>query len=495
MESTNKKTARRFFPFALLILAIGLACTCNGLSLVSTPTPMPPIPQPSPPTQEQPPTQDPTALNPSAPWMIIGSTDGLWAANPDGSGMQKLVAGDQWQSDFSRAIQPKGNLVVLITSGADQYHQLALNLLSMPDGSLQKITDLSNSQSEPAPGEGPGSAAMEAMRAISEQSSYAWSPDGTRLAFIGAMDGTSADVYLYDLNSGSITRVSTDPSQDFWPSWSPDGNSLLFFSADGFGTGAGLVMNGAWSAEGDGSNVTLLYRPTSSGEEMVGWRDNQTAVLESWSPVDGLSHLRLYDLKTMQMTSIQEGPVSAAVADAGNLVPSTDPGALLFGQETGLFILSSNQNQLAQLSENRVSSVRWNRDSSMFEVEFLDGSLATFLSDGSHRQEAPAVISEAGFGITRVAMYSLIWAWTADTDNLSGTWISGPGLDIPQIFDGPANAPLWDPHNNLTFFSGNTLYRVTFDSHYSDAGPVANISGEVVDASWVGAGSFDIYGP
>ncbi len=501
MEFTKKKTTRRLFPLTLIFLAIGVTCACKVFSLTSTPTSPPPQPVTPPPTQTtqvQPPTQTTQvqpALNLSAPWIIISSTDGLWAANPDGTSMLQLVAGNQWQSDFSRAIQPKGNLVVVITSGADRYHQLVLNLLSLPDGSLQKITDLTTAQTEPAPDAGPGTDALEAMRAISEQPSYSWSPDGTKLAFIGAMDGPSADVYLYDLNTRSITRVSTDLAQDYWPSWSPDGSHLLFFGADTFGTGAGYAMNGVWSANGDGSNVTLLYQPTSSGEAMLGWRDNEIAVLESWDPANGFSYLRLYNITTKKTINLQASPVSGAVADAGNVVSSTDPGAVLFSQATGLYLLPSNQTQPTQLSGSQVASVRWIPDSSMFEVEFHNGSLATFLSDGSHRQDAPAALSSAEFGSINVAMYGAIWGWTKSGGDTQGAWINGPGLDIPQIFSGPAVAPLWDPHNNLTFFSESTLYRVTFDSHYTDLGPVANVSGDVVDASWVGTKGFDIYGP
>ncbi len=503
MESKDKKTTRRLFPLALLFVAIGLACSCPGLSLISRPTntPLPtftPPPTPPPtrlttpaPTQT---TQVQTTLNPRAPWMIIASTGGLWAANPDGSDLLELMAGTQWESDFSRAIQPEGNLVVVITTGADPYHNLALNLLSLPDGSLQQITELSNPQIEPTPGEGPGSNAMEAMRAISERTSYCWSPDGTRLAFIGAMDGTSADVYLYDLASRSITRVSTDPAQDFFPSWSPDGNHLLFLGADGFGTGAGMVMNGVWSADGDGSNVSLLYPTKSAGEIIVGWRDNETAVLETWDVVNGLAHLRLYNLTTKDTTSLEAGPVSAAVAGTGNLFPATDPGAVLFGGETGLYLLPSHETEPTILSGNQVDFVQWNWESSLFEVRFKDGSLATYQSDGNDRQDAPAALSSAGYAPINVAMYGAIWAWAEGEGDTPGVWITGPGLDIPQIFDGPAIAPLWDPHNNLTFFSGSTLYRTTFDSWYTDLSLVASVSGDVESASWVGSKGFDIYG-
>jgi hypothetical protein len=462
-----------------------------------TPTSLPPQPvTPPPPTEAQPPTQVQPALGPPAPWMIIRTTDGLWTANSDGSGLLQLVAGRQWQSDFSRSIQPGGNLVVVLTNGGDPYHHLALNLLSLPDGSLQKITDLTTAQTEPAPDAGPGTDALEAMRAISERPSYSWSPDGTKLAFIGAMDGPSADVYLYDLNTRSISRVSTDPAHDFSPSWSPDGNHLLFFSADGFGTGAGLAMNGVWSADGNGSNVTLLYQPTSSGEEMLGWRDNETAVLQSWNPVNGLSDLRLYNVTTKETISLQADAGSGAVAEVGSTVSTLDPGAVLFGDATGLSLLASDQTQPTQLSTSTIASVRWIRDSSMFEVEFQDGSLATFQSDGTYRQDAPASLSAAEFASNHVAMYGLIWAWTKNGGETPGVWINGPGLDISQVFSGPAVAPLLDPHNNLVFFGGSTLYRATFDSHYTDLTPVANLSGDVVDASWVGGlQGFDIYGP
>jgi hypothetical protein len=469
--------------------------------LIATPTSLPTLP-PAPtrtsvpsPTQVQYPTQAPNALNPSAPWMIISTKDGLWVANPDGSGLVQLVAGTQWQSDFSRAIQPNGNLVVVITGGADLYHHLALNLLSLPDGNLQQITALSNLETEPGADATPGTGALEAMRAISEQASYSWSPDGSKLAFIGAMDGPSADVYIYDLKSGLINRVSNDPAQDFEPSWSPDGNALLFFGADGFGTGAGMAMAGAWLANGDDSIVSLLYQPTSSGEELLGWKDNETAVLESWSPAIGPSQFRLFNIYTKQTTIIQEGTVFAAAADAGNLFPSTDPGAVLFGMETGLYLQPSNENQPIQLSENKVENIRYVRDSSMFEVRFQDGSLATYLSDGSHRQDAPADLLNVGYGSINVAMYGAIWAWTEKDGETPGAWINGPYLDFPQIFNEPAVAPLWDPHNNLIFFGGNRLFRVTFDSYYSDLGSVATLSGDVMDASWVGSKGFDIYGP
>ena len=509
MDPLIKTICRRLFPLAFLILAIGLACTCNGLSQIGKPTSSPPVPATLPPNLPAtlppnvpatlPPSPPPTlaqgALNSSAPWMIIGTSEGIWAANPDGTGMKQIVNGDQWESDFSRSIQPMGNLVVVLTSETDHYHHLALNLLSLPDGKVEKVTDLSNAQSEPAADAGPGTDAMEAMRAISDQLSYSWSPDGTKVAFIGAMDGPSADVFIYDLKAKTIVRVSNDTAQDYAPSWSPDGKHLLFFSVKGFGTGAGYVMDGAWSANGDGSGVGLLYRPTSAGEEMLGWRDSQTAVLESWDVVNGPAHLRLYNIITKKTTMLMDGSAAGAVADVGNLFTPANPGTVFFGDTTGLYLQASNQTTPNLLSGNTVDSVNWDRESNMFVVKFRDGGLATFQDDGSAREDAPAALSTKGYATINVAMYGLIWGWTSNGGDTPGAWISGPGLDIPQLTNQPAIAPLWDPHNNLTFFRGTSLYRVTFDSHYTDLAAVTDVSGDVQEAAWVGAKGFDIYGP
>ena len=471
--------------FAFITLMISMACLCNGISNITV---SPAVTQQEPivtttevPTlQQDNPTLTPEVhgLNPDAPWLLVATKTDLWAANPDGSSLVQLTHGINWQTDLSRAIQPAGNQVVLLTYGADQYHQLALNMLSLPDGSIKKITDLTTPQTEPAADSAPGDPSLEAMRAISERTSYAWSPDGTKLAFIGALDGPHASVYIFDTNGGTLKQVSQDDFQDYAPTWSPDGTRLLYFSADGFGTGAGISMKGAWSASSDGSDVSVLYTPTSSGEEILGWRDNETAVLESWSPVNGPSNLRLYNVASKKQTLLQSDTVQGAAVATNT---SADPGAVLFSKADGLYLLPSGTDQTQKILGDQVDSIRWLPDSSIFTVQFNAGGLTTFMADGSLREDAPFTSLR---GTTEVASYGAIWAWTDPVDS-KGAWYSGPGLDTTKLIDGPATAPIWDLHNNLLFFIGGDLYRVTFDSHYSDTAPVAHIDGEVQAVTWV----------
>jgi hypothetical protein len=60
--------------------------------------------------------------------------------------------------------------------------------------------------------------------------SPAWSPDGRRVAFSGLTVSGSSDLYLLDLASGSLERLSRDRYHDTDPSFSPDGTRLVFAS-------------------------------------------------------------------------------------------------------------------------------------------------------------------------------------------------------------------------------------------------------------------------
>jgi hypothetical protein len=483
--NTSGKNSQKRLLIAFAVLVIGLACLCNGLSL----TPLAPTLAPTlAPQQPVTPSDTPPAaseVSPSGPWLLIATDGGLWRANPDGSNPTRIWQGDFWQADLARAIQPGGNQVVLLTSDSDRYHHLALNLLTLPDGQVQKITDLTTPQTEPSSDAMPGETSFEAMRAIADNVSFAWSPDGTKLAFIGLMDGPTAEVYLYDTITGNITRVSTDDAQDFWPSWSPDGKHILFFGADSFGTGAGFAMKGVWSANGDGSNVTWLYKTSGSGEELVGWRDNQTAVLDSWNPMCGSGNLRLYNIVTAQETILQADCFNNAAAGSWN---GTDPSPVMFSTGDGLYFLAGNSNQIQKISDKPAGLVRWDVPGYMFVVRFDDSSMSTFYSgDATQTYDAPFTNSS---GIANVTMYGLIWAWTDSGDELEGVWITGPGIEIGQIFTGSAYAPLWDLHNNLLFFSGSEigtdLYRTTFDAYYKDVTTVSHFEENVQGAAWVG---------
>ncbi len=473
---------RRWPHRLLLLLAVGLACACNWWTRIAQPATAVPLSATA--IAQQPATPAPQAaseLDPTGPWLLISTDKGLWAANRDASHPVQLTQGEFWQNGLSKAIQPHGNRVVLLTSGDDRYRHLALNFLALPDGRVQKITNLTTPQTEPGSTAAPGDPSLEAVRAIVEQPAFAWSPDGTKLAFIGVLDGPSAEVYLYDTITTKITRISHDDAQNFWPSWSPDGKHILYFGADGFGTGAGIMMKGVWSANGDGTNVTWLYETSSAGEELVGWTDDQTAVLATWNPVCGSGALRLYNVVNSRKTILEQGCLSAAAV--GRWL-DTQTSAVMFGKETGLYLLPGGSDKTVRRSDKKVTSITWEQAGFMFVVTYDDGTMTTFYSPDGRTEDAPAKVQD-------VTMFALIWAWTNHAGPLPGVWISGPGINLGQVSYKQAYAPIWDQKNNtLWFFSsgetGTDLYGATFASHYSDAALVAHLDASVQEVAWVG---------
>src|ERR1700691_4988419 len=57
-----------------------------------------------------------------------------------------------------------------------------------------------------------------------------YSPDGTRLALTLSGAGGNLDVWVLDLSTQGLTRITDDPAVDTEPAWSPDGKSLYFTS-------------------------------------------------------------------------------------------------------------------------------------------------------------------------------------------------------------------------------------------------------------------------
>lgn len=61
--------------------------------------------------------------------------------------------------------------------------------------------------------------------------SFAWSPDGKRVAFSALADGdTDAEIYVMPADGGPVTRLTDNHLPDYQPTWSPDGKSIAFTS-------------------------------------------------------------------------------------------------------------------------------------------------------------------------------------------------------------------------------------------------------------------------
>ncbi len=69
-----------------------------------------------------------------------------------------------------------------------------------------------------------------------------WSPDGRAIAF-AALEGGITDVYVFDIASGSLRRLTNDAYSDLQPEWSPDGREIVYVT-DRFTTHLGSLRFG-----------------------------------------------------------------------------------------------------------------------------------------------------------------------------------------------------------------------------------------------------------
>jgi uncharacterized protein YjdB len=96
----------------------------------------------------------------------------------------------------------------------------------------------------------------------------AFSADGSRIAFVSLRDG-NAEIYVMNADGSGSTRVTNDPLTDGRPSFTPDGQTIVFHSSRTAG------KQQIWSVNIDGTGLTQLTRDSVNASPTVS-PDGQT---------------------------------------------------------------------------------------------------------------------------------------------------------------------------------------------------------------------------
>jgi hypothetical protein len=198
------------------------------------------------PEPTNPPTLTPTLMSPpytigefpitqKGPWLLFLAAENhpgggcfindryLWAINQGGTWAAKL----EHEPVRAFAVRPGSTTdgaAVAYISGS------LLKIIKLPSGEVTTITPLTGD-------------------------SLKWSPDGSTLAFIGAVNGDTADLYTYDYAGGGIARRSDQPGKKSNLSWSPDGKYLAY---DVTWNAEAASHKNIWVVQSDGANTRLL---------------------------------------------------------------------------------------------------------------------------------------------------------------------------------------------------------------------------------------------
>jgi len=90
-----------------------------------------------------------------------------------------------------------------------------------------------------------------AVARSSAKDGYAsWSPTTNEMAFVSGRTG-NGDIYVIDLSSKELVRLSRSDDFDMFPEWAPDGNAVVFCSGDALNHDIMIArragIDGAWS--------------------------------------------------------------------------------------------------------------------------------------------------------------------------------------------------------------------------------------------------------
>lgn len=138
-----------------------------------------------------------------------------------------------------------------------------------------------------------------------------WSPDGNQLVFTG-LDGGLSDLFVVNRDGTGLRRLTNDKYADLHPAWSPDGKTIAFATDRGGDTDFGQLRFG---------NLRIaLYHLETGRIEVLGHMDAGKNINPVWGPDGrslafvsdrtGISNIYLYDVgdgNVYQLTSLYTG--------------------------------------------------------------------------------------------------------------------------------------------------------------------------------------------
>jgi dipeptidyl aminopeptidase/acylaminoacyl peptidase len=413
--------------------------------------------------------------------VLFSTGSGIWITNSDGSFPAQLIGLETGLADLHQALSPDGKRLAIT---ARDKAGIGLYLVDIPGGETQKIAELLLLTNEDL-FDATSPKAITSY-ALMDYSNVAWQPGDSRLlAFTGAINGPTSDLYLYDTQSGEFTQLTDGPSQAIAPSWSPDGEYILHYGVSWVPPFGGAIVgynriDGAWAVRASDGEVISQPKPKGYHGNFVGWQDDNHYIIfdndETCYSVN-LRNVDVLDGKTTPVMeysfyySIAQSPENMALLFSGDEGCASSPGE-------GIFLLPAGQSNLIQLTNKKAYEIYWLPESGVFQAY----PEALFSSDGITRYDPPVydksyqpAISPKGYQ-----------AWEVIENQQGRVEVKVPGEDWRAILNGSVAELIWDP------LTGDTLLIALQDgSLYAATAPdfsprlMGNLGGRTYQAIWV----------
>jgi Tol biopolymer transport system component len=250
----------------------------------------------------------------------------------------------------SSLIQPNGKLAF----GRDPYHSQRGIYVANADGS--------------------GLVNLTAESDLDDADAAAWSPDGSKIAFIGFYQYSCCDVYVMNADGSGLTNLSnTGTTGGCTPcgspfSWSPDGREVAFIQANSGGSGTDIYVSNV-----DGTtDRRLTYQEHVQG---LAWGPGGKIAFEAGTPPIGVG-IFVLDPTSGRITRLTPQDSGSDFQPAWS--PSGTKIAFLRATDSGIFadlyIMNWDGSNQARLTEEALIppfwAVSWSPDGSQIAYTF-----------------------------------------------------------------------------------------------------------------------------
>jgi Tol biopolymer transport system component len=285
----------------------------------------------------------------------------------------------------------------------------------------------------------------------------AWSPDGTKIAFMSNRDDQfNYEIYVMNADGSNPTRLTSNSAHDHSPTWSPDGTKIAFGRSTSATHIRVMVMNS------DGTGEVELADPRAFGASSTGHLQ--------WSP-DG-TKLAFHDIADIWVMS----------ADGASFTKLTSYPP-------------------TRCCEEQAADPTWSPDSQKiaFSQDYLTGDISTasievINADGSGRQRLTPVDGVDRRWPAWSPDGSLIVFYDMFSDEAGGFTFINPGGSVQSSISNGGSDPDWQPlpgpqrndfKNSAQFCKAKRTFmgESAFGQTYGNSGSGANPFGKCVSAN------------